>query len=274
MEMLPLLPLAEDWEPTRATLHQYANAVGVLPRAHAVAHPQWWHVSLEVRPTGLTTDAMPLPGGGTFAVRMDLRSHETVIETSHGDSVAIAMAAGLTGSEFGDRLLSAAGHLGVSGDYAREKFESDEPRLYDRAAAEAFFSAIVNINHNLEIHRSALEGPVSPLQIWPHGFDLAFEWYGTKKETYEEDGEVTEMPAQLNLGFYPSADAYFYSNPWPFAGSELTSQPLPEPAFWHTEDWEGSMLRYDELLQLPNAPERLMEYARAVFAAAAPTLTA
>lgn len=272
--LLPLTPLAEDWEPTRATLHQYANAVGVLPRAHAVAHPEWWHISLKVRPAGLTTDTMPLPGGGTFAVRMDLRAHAAVVETSKGDSLPVSMTDGLTGTEFGDGLIDALESLGISGEYAREKFDSDEIRVYDPAAAEAYFSAIVNIDHNLEIHRSSLDGSVGPLQIWPHGFDLAFEWFGTRMESHAEHGEVTVVPAQLNLGFYPAGRAYFYSNPWPFDAEALTAIPLPAPASWHTDGWEGSILYYDELLTEKDPPAKLMEYASTVYQAAAPTLTA
>ena len=53
-----------------------ARAVGVVPRAHAIAHPKWWHVSLEVRPTGLVTDPIPLPGGGTLEEAESHDSHE------------------------------------------------------------------------------------------------------------------------------------------------------------------------------------------------------
>ncbi|MDJ0923149.1 MAG: DUF5996 family protein [Acidimicrobiia bacterium] len=271
--LLPLTPLPDEWEATRATLHLYANAVGVIPRAHAVPNDRWWHISLKVRPTGLTTDTMPLPGGGTFQLRMDLRNHEVVLETSSGVRHALSMAAGLTGAEFGDQLVELVAKLGVEGDYAREKYANDEARVYDPAAAAAFFSVLVNIDHNLELHRSALEGPVGPLQIWPHGFDLAFEWFGTRTEKYEEHGETKETPAQLNLGFYPEGRAYFYSNPWPFDLS-LTEQALPGPAAWHTEGWEGSILYYDELLAAESPGELLLDYARAVFAAAAPTLSA
>ncbi|MEA2002184.1 MAG: DUF5996 family protein [Actinomycetota bacterium] len=273
MSLLPLTPLTEDWEPTRATLHLYANAVGTIPRAHAVAHPKWWHISLKVRPSGLTTDTMPLPGGGTFALRMDLRSHEVVLETSTGETRSISMAEGLTGTEFGEKLIATVGEFGLEAEYATDKFESDEAREYDPDAAAAFFAAIVNIDHNLEVHRSSLEGSVGPLQIWPHGFDLAFEWYGTRVETYEEDGETTEYPSQLNLGFYPAGRAYFYSNAWPFDKEVLLNVELPSGAEWHTEGWEGSELYYDQVAGEPDGAEKLLAYAKAVYEAAAPTLT-
>ena len=273
MTSLPLAPLPESWEPTRATLHAYANAVGVVARAHAIPNPKWWHISLKVRSTGLVTDTMALPGGGTFELRMDLRNHEVVAETSTGERRTVSMQDGLTGTAFGNRLLEVVGEFGLAADYATDKFESTEPRGYSTSDAANFFAALVNINHNLEVYRSSLQGPVGPLQIWPHGFDLAFEWFGTKLVSHVEDGESTDAPAQLNLGFYPAGRAYFYSNPWPFDAATLTAQSLPQPAQWNTEGWEGSIVYYDELLATDNPAETLLDYARAVFAAAAPTLT-
>ena len=274
MTPLPLAPMPENWEPTRATLHLYANAVGVVARAHAVPHPKWWHISLKVRSTGLVTETMPLPGGGTFDLQMDLRTHEVVLETSTGERRTLSMKDGLTGSEFGGRLLALVAEFGLSGDYVTDKFESDDPREYSAADAATFFAALVNIHHNLEIHRLSLEGPIGPIQIWPHGFDVAFEWYGTKTASHQENGETTELPSQINLGFYPAGRPYFYSNPWPFDADTLTVQALPTPAAWNTEGWEGSILYYDDLLATPDAAQTLLDYAKAVFEAAAPTLTA
>jgi hypothetical protein len=237
-----------------------------------VPNDKWWHISLKVRPTGLVTDTMPLPGGGTFDLRMDFRSHEAVFEASTGDERVASVAAGMTGSEFGRELIEIVEEFGLEGDYVIEKFTDDDPRRYDPAAAEQFFAALVNIDHNLELHRSSLAGHVGPLQVWPHGFDLAFEWYGTHTDSYEEGGVAKAIQPQLNLGFYPGGRPYFYSNPWPFEQS-LVDVELPDPATWQTEGWEGSILYYDDLLATGDPVASLLEYAKAVHAVAAPTLT-
>lgn len=234
----------------------------------------WWHISLKLTQRGLETDTMHTPAGGTFNIRIDLNSHDVVLATSGGEETRIALGDGVTGTEMGDHLIDAATDLGLAGDYNREKFENDDARRYDREVAATYFQAATNVSSVLEQHLLSLDGDVSQVQLWPHNFDLACEWFGTRVEKHEEAGEVTETPSQLNLGFYPEGRAYFYSNPWPFEGDKLTHQTLPHGAEWHTEGWEGTILYYDQLAGDHDAATKLAEYARAVFDVASPTLTA
>ena len=94
-----LPPLSTTFEPTRTTLHAYAHGVGAIPRTLGEHHPKWWHVSLNVTPTGLTTDAVAIPGGGTFWLRMDLRKHAVVLEKSSGESLEFSMTAPMRGAD-------------------------------------------------------------------------------------------------------------------------------------------------------------------------------
>jgi hypothetical protein len=273
----PQFPALTEWEATRQTLQLYSRAIGVVPRAHAEFHPKWWHISLKVEPDGLSTGKMARPAGGSFWLTMDLKQHKVFLHTDEGLFKHFDMTQGLTATEFGDQLLSAVAELGLTADYARDKFENDDPREYNPEAAGRFLTALGNADRLFKEHRATLSGEVGPVQLWPHGFDLAFEWFGTRVKRHEEHGEVQEFPSQINLGFYPGDAAnapYFYSNPWPFETDELVATPLPEGARWFTESWQGSILPYDELADDDRAGERLKAYARAVHDIAAPTLLA
>lgn len=272
MFTFPALPT--DGEPTRSTLHAYAHAMAALPRAHAPAHPLWWHISLKVRPDGLVTESMQLPAGGAAFVRMDPRDALVVFETSGGERRRFPMNAGLTATEMGNALIAAGSEFGLSADYDRSTFENDDPRPYVDADAQEFFEALVAADGALTIRRNRLEGTVGPIQLWPHGFDLAFEWFGTRTVTAAEGEGSNELSAQINLGFYPAGDAYFYSNPWPFEGDVLLDMDLPGSAEWHTEGWEGSILPYNDVVASADGVERFLAYAAAVFDAAAPGLRA
>jgi hypothetical protein len=268
---LPELPAA--WEGTRATLHAYALAVAAIPRAYAEAHPKWWHVSLKLTDGGFVTDPIPISEGESLELKMDLVSHEVAVSTSGGGVHTVSMRHGLTGSEFAERLIQIAAAYGLKGDYDRAKFESGEAREYDIEASGVFRDVMARIGASFERHRDTLTGEVSPVQVWPHGFDLAFEWFGSRVETFEEHGTISEHPSQLNLGFYPAGRPYFYSNPWPFETDRLVDNDLPHGAEWHTDRWQGSILYYDQLQGDPDAEQKLLEYAATVFEIVAPTLT-
>ena len=268
-------PTLDGFRPTRHTLQLYARALSGIARVHGVAHPNWWHISLRVTPNGLLSDNIPLPGGGILAGRLDLVSHRLVLWASDGREWSKPMTDGLSGTAMGEFVISAAAEAGLFGDYDRERFAGDEPGVYDPDAAARCFAALVGADRVLKRHRATLTGNTGPVQLWSHGFDLSLEWYGTRVERFEEKGQIQELPAQLNLGFYPGEDdagSYFYSNPWPFDADKLLDRPLPEGASWHTEGWQGSILPYATLRDDPRAEERVLAYARAVYEIASPLL--
>jgi hypothetical protein len=272
----PIFPSLEGFEPTRHTLQLYSRVITAIPRAHGEFHPRWWHISLKVRPDGLITDEVSLPNGRALCLQMDLVHHEIVLTVGGQRMRSFGMMEGQSSSALARDLLGAVEKLGLAGEYERERFESDEPREYNPEHVGRFLTALVNADRIFKRHRATLDGEPGIVQLWPHGFDLAFEWYGSLVEVYEEQGEKVEYPSQLNLGFFPGGPdvaPYFYSNPWPFKGDLLLGEALPKGASWRTEGWQGTMLPYAELEGDPDAEARLLAYARRVFDLCAPTLT-
>ena len=262
--MSPLPPMPPDFAPARRVLHHAARAAGALARRHARAHPRWWHVSLRPRPDGLVGAPLPLEGGHRAYVRLDLRHGVGVLETSRGELTTVS----LEDPNFAARLFGAAEILGLDVPEL-EPLEGDP--LPDPAAAAAFHLVLEVVDDALIRHRNALAGAVGPIQLWPHGFDVAFEWFGTRTASYVDDGVATELPTQIAFGFDPADDPYFYANPWPFDPA-LVDEALPAPARWHTDGWEGTILPYRELEGRSDGVERLLAYFRAVFDVAAPGL--
>jgi hypothetical protein len=268
----PFTAFPPEWEATRSTLHAYARAVGVIPRALATPHHRFWHLGLTVDDRGATTAPMALPNGDPLAVRVDLVRHRIVVTAGDIDVAALAMDGGASATAIGERLTAVVADLDASASYERSRYEDDAPRPYDRDAAAALHHTLLAVAGVLEQRRAEMEGDVGPLHLWPHGFDLAFEWYGTRVVSHTEGGEARREPAQLNVGFSPREPAYFYSNPWPFETERLQGAPLPHGARWHVGDWEGSILEYQGLVDDPAAGAKLLEYLRAVYQAARPTL--
>jgi len=274
---LDTFPPLSNWAPTRDTLSHYATAVGVVPRALSEPHPKWWHISLKVQEHGAATDPIPHPksSGVTFQLLMNLSTHTVDISTSEADTRSLSMTEGLSSTEFGDRLISMLDELGIEAEFEREKFENDDPRSYDPLAASAFGEILFKSAQVLEHHRSGLSGETGPLQLWPHNFDLAFEWFGKRLIPHGEGADAQEIPAQINFGLAPGdsshEETYFYSNPWPFEES-LVDHKLPGSARWFTGSWQGTLLPYKDIVGDEAGEEVLAAYFRAVYDIASPLL--
>lgn len=265
-------PSLNGFGPTRRTLQLYARSLSALARAHAPAHPKWWQIGLKVTPAGLVTDNIPCAGGGILAGRMDFHHAQIVLESSDGRAWSLPMDAGLSGREMGERVMAVAAEAGITGDVDRARFANDEPGVCDTALVSRFFVALVRADRVFKRHAAQLGKDSGPVRLWPHGFDLSMEWFGTRVESYNEGGKTMELPAQLNLGFYPGEDddtSYFYSNPWPFDSDKLLGRALPDGAVWHTEGWQGTMLPYTAARD----EDHILKYAAAVYDIAAPLLS-
>ena len=271
-----VVPVLPDWEPTRRTLHLYSRVIGVVPRVHAPSHPKWWQISLRMTDTGLITCAVPRPEGGFVRLGLDLGAHMLFVDADDGSRWNFDMAAGLSARAMAAQVHATVAELGLPARYPPEKYVDDQPTEYDPGAAQRYFTALTAVHTIFAGHRRGLPGEVGPIQLWPHGFDLAFEWFGTKTVEATEDGATHLYPAQLNLGFYPGdaqSEAYFYSSPFPFADT-LADAPLPDGATWHTDGWQGAYLPYATVAGAADGPARLRDFARRVYTLARPTLTA
>ncbi len=259
---LRLLP--PGWEPTRSALQRLSRVISAVPRVHAPADPHWWHIALEVRPGGLTTAPVPLPGGDDLRLVLDVVGSEVRLETGHGVTKRIPISPGDGAASIATQVFDGAAELGLSGPYDDAHSVDKAPATIDPDHATAFWDLLGEVDALLRRRRDALPGTPGPVRLWPHGFDVSFEWFGSKRDAAGD-------PAQLNFGWYPAGDAYFYSNPWPF-DDRLIGSPLPSGAEWHTNPWKGTMLRQAAVAGAPDAVERVLEYAAAVFAIARPTL--
>ncbi len=272
-----LFPSLEGLDQTRKTLHAYSKVIGMVPRALAEPHPMWWHVAFTVVPNGLISRNIVLPDGGLFHMRLDIRRGEAVLVTAEGVQWTRELTRGESPNQLAEKLFARVAEYGLEGEYDPEKYASDEPLQLDLPLAKRYWRAVVNVETVLRKRWNHTKGNLGPLQIWPHGFDMAFEWFGTRTVEYEEAGEITSYPSQLNFGWSPGEPShpapYFYSNPWPFEASQLTGHELPHGARWVDSSWQGSLLEYNPLVGDPQGEQKVLDFAGRVFDLAAPTLT-
>lgn len=236
---MPNLPA--DWTDTRSTLQAYGQAITALPRAAGVPDDRWNHVSMTVTSEGLVSAPTPLGDGTELVGVIDLTSHEIVL--SAGDHTErIDISTGPSSRSIGAAMVSMAAQHGSDIDVETDRFGGSEELQYSADHATTFHAASLVAVAAFEEMNLSVPGETAGPHLWPHGFDIATEWYSTTMVPHG-DGEA---PAQIAVGFYPSNDSYFYANPWPF--EEPWGEEVPvDGGSWHLEDWQGVVLPAKDL---------------------------
>jgi hypothetical protein len=219
-----------------------------------------------VVPSGLVAAATPLDDGTELVSTIDLEAHQIVI--SAGDTTRVFdLTEGPSPREVGDAIAAIAAEHGASFEVDASRYEDDSTQEYDPSHAAAFLDVATTVAEAFNTINSGLSGEISGPHLWPHGFDIATEWYSDKMVDY--DGTPTS--AQIAIGWYPAGDAYFYANPWPFEESWAEVE-LPGGASWNTDGWYGALLKVADVSEESGA-ETVVALGEAVHAVAQETLS-
>jgi hypothetical protein len=262
-------PTLENATDDLRQLHRVALVLGAINQFDRMREPNHLEQTLRVERDGLSTGR--LPSGHAFTLdleRLELRSDGASIAfnglSQRGVLEAALKATGLTqdvasfvaGLEAKGVRVDAADLLNHAPIQVEASIASDYARVLWRV-----FTAISRF-------RTRLTGPVTPLAVWPHGFDLSTLWFSTET--------ALESAPHMNYGFAPfdrSGSApylYAYAYPMPEGFEKL---PVPDGARWNTIGWSGMIVPYSELAR-QNDPEAFIESTlEAVHGTLAPTLT-
>jgi hypothetical protein len=258
-------PELKNWGSTRAALHNYCKLLGAIRGAYSEPHPNWWHVSLRPYTSGLTTTKIPHPTNKEdhFSLSLDLRNHYVLLSFSNGNLHQYRLIDGLSVNELGNILIEELAAEKFQTRIAKEKYDNSEKNEYSIDDAEKYFSTLNQIVNVFQLFADGISGELSPIQLWPHHFDLSFEQFGKKRIPYEEEGESKEYKSQIAYGFAPPDDSfqepYFYVNPFPF-DANITKSPLSKGAYWFEKGWNGAVLPYSEISNNPEGENILKQY--------------
>jgi len=231
---MPALP--NDWATTRTTLQAYGQALTAIPRAAAKHDNRWGHVSMTIAASGLATVPTLLDDGSELVGTIDLTTHAIII-TAGGDTKRIELSSGPSSRSVGQAMVDVAADHGTEVNADTERFGGPEGLPYDAAHGEAFLAVARYVLAAFDEINDSVPGEIAGPHLWPHGFDIATEWYS--KKLVPHGG--SEAAAQIAVGFYPANESYFYANPWPFEDA-WSEQPLVAGSTWHLDGWQGAVL--------------------------------
>jgi hypothetical protein len=236
---MPVRELTSAWMDTRATLQRYAQVLTAFPRAAAPADPRWSHVAMDPTGRGFASVSTPLADGTTLDTEIDLVAH-AITAKAGDDTITFDLRTGPSPRSIGEGLQNLAASHGSSIDVEADRISEGETQTYDADEASRFLSSAQAAIDAFNRVNDGLEGEIAGPHLWPHGFDIATEWFSPRLVEY--DG--SSASAQVAMGWYPSDDGYVYVNPWPFE-DRFSSIDLPAPAHWYLDGWQGAKLDVD-----------------------------
>jgi len=271
MSKTHLPPLwVEDWRDTRDALHAYARVAGAIRAQLAPPQKHWYHVSLRTCATGLVTP--PIPGAdGTFDVLIDLPSSEWIVNTSTGQQWRTPLV-GQSAERLCAETLNVLSLSDLDLELDAEGFGTTGWADYDREAAARYWRALLWFDVVFKHFKASLREETSPVQVWPHHFDLAVLWLSGRHVPGHEADDVDRADERMNFGFVPGdaecREAYVYATAYPQPPG-LDELELPDGAVWFEGGWQGALLPYDVLQRAEDPSPLLLDFLAGFWSAGA-----
>jgi hypothetical protein len=246
-----MFPKLNDWMNTARALHQYVLIMGATQQYWREKEPLHLEQALQVGGEGLVAR----DNSGTRQARLNFQDISlelyspqlvrtlflTEIEPTKAFKHVLEFFE-IDENEFWQGLENKGGKL---------EFSSDTLTL-DTGTAQTYGEILYRVFTALSRVKAKFLGSQSPLVVWPHHFDLSTLWFADAMD---------EHKPHLNLGFAPfdsvHEEPYVYAYAYPMP-DKFETLPLPQPAMWHLESWQGMWIPFAELVRLEN-PEQMIE---------------
>ncbi|MDQ0240304.1 DUF5996 family protein [Arthrobacter bambusae] len=279
---------ADDWTPTRETVHMWTQIVGKIRMAHSPMLNHWWQVTLYVTPRGLTTSMIPY-GRGAYDIEFDFLEHRLNIRSSNGTSAFVVLGAKSV-AEFHSEVFEALGRLGIEAsirgipnevDPAIPFAEDHQHASYDPEAIGLFWRQLVQSDRVLNEFRSRFRGKASPVHFFWGGMDLAYSRFSGRDAPTHPGGIPNCADWVMVEGYSHELSSCGF---WPGGGDEgaFYAYCYPEPAGYaeYVTDADGAvynndgrlyLLPYENFCTASDPDKMLLRFLQSTYEAAAET---
>ena len=132
---------------------------------------------------------------------------------------------------------------------------------YSSEHANKLACALSVVSSALVSFRAGVREETSPIQLWPHHFDLAMLWLPGDKIPDQDTDNEEYADKQMNFGFtFGDAgipEPYFYVTAYPLPDVFSTLE-LPDGTIWKSDGFSGAVLTYRRLLEEEQPTEYLL----------------
>lgn len=254
----------ENLGTTKSTLKKYADVLSYIKGSLTPHQKNWEEYSLKIYTKGLTTTPIPYKTENKIeALDLNLNFNEHKLKIFAGKNRDEILLTGQSQKEFIDELKAKLNTYGINMEFTTEKFTSTEKRRYNKAAVEQYWDVLRSIYFAMLKFKGNIIEETSNINFWTHHFDLAMLWFSGNIIEGENPDNWDYSREQMNFGFSAGdsviIEPYFYITAYPFPG-EAVEHTLPDKAYWHTKSWNGSVLKYNDLISAEEPFNELIEY--------------
>jgi len=250
---------------TRDALHAYARILGDWLKSTRAARKHWWHASLRPSLTGLTTGV--IHSNLDFEIELDLQASTVNVNVSNGKRLCEELR-GQPAPELAAIIRNFLDSAGVSAKPQGVVADGDQPpdaaefSGYSRDTANELAYALGAVSAALVAFRAGIREESSPIQIWPHHFDLSMIWLPGHKIPDQDPANEEYADKQMNFGFAfgdeSFAEPYFYVTAYPLPDA-MSQIELPAGTTWKSDGFSGAVLLYKDLVAVADPAAYLQE---------------
>ena len=201
----------------------------------------------------VTTDV--INAGIDFELELDLRRSELHGKTSSGEALTESLH-GQPSTELAATIQKFLMTAGVDKGLAPKGRKNNENQAvftsYSAETAQHFGHALNAISAAMESFRGGIREETSPIQLWPHHFDLSLLWLPGGKISGQDPDNEEYADKQMNFGFTFGdagiAEPYFCITAYPLPDA-FSSLHLPTGTTWHSEGFSGALFLYRSLIE-------------------------
>jgi hypothetical protein len=267
---------AKEIVETRDAVHVYTQVIGDW-RTSCLAHRKhWWQITVYPSVQGLTTGM--IHAGIDFELELDLQQDRLLGQVAGGDTLSEPLG-GRSGRDLAGIVASFLTDHGIDPELIPEdkKRESHDVTAagYSVDISASLGTTVRSVSAAMAAFRAPIAEETSPIQVWPHHFDLAMLWLPGEKIPGQDPADEEVSDKQMNFGFtFGDAgipEPYFYITAYPLPDA-LPGLALPDGTIWQREGFSGAVLLYRRLLKEANPQEYLVNLWNALLSAGRPHL--
>lgn len=239
---------SEAFLETRSAMHAYSRVLGDCLKACRSKRKHWWHASLRPSLNGLTTGVVH--SATDFEIELDFRRASMHARSGNDGGFDLA----LDGQPASEIAAAVGDFMSANGVADVELAGADSSKIgwpaFSHLHTKSMGQALGSVVAAMETFRSSIREETSPIQLWPHHFDLSMLWLPGEKIPGQDPVNEELSDKQMNFGFTFGddgiAEPYFYVTAYP-ASDSMAATRLPTGSEWRTDGFNGAVLTYQTL---------------------------